>query len=216
MIDGESNAEEAPLCALMLPRGGTVPTAILSAAIDFAELERCIIGGVMGAYLSSQVSAIFDEFADNFKEFSQRDYDCLDLESSEFKQELNDISAKFDDYEQRLGSVFCQALNDCPTVQHASKVRPILLRAADDHPKRQKAVAMGAKSCPAILSRFRAACKEVEEVSPVHLIDIFVQLRIASVANGIPVENGSEVVIKVRRHFQSFCREPSPILPSAA
>lgn len=35
--------------------------------MDFADLERCILGGVMGDYLSSQVSAIFDEFSENFK-----------------------------------------------------------------------------------------------------------------------------------------------------
>ncbi|VDK33899.1 unnamed protein product [Taenia asiatica] len=95
---------------------------ILRAAVDFADLERCILGGVMGAYLNSQVSVIFDEFSENFKEFSQRDYDCLDLESSEFKRELENISIKFDDYEQRLGGVLCQALSDCPTVQHLLKV----------------------------------------------------------------------------------------------
>ncbi|KAL5106320.1 hypothetical protein TcWFU_007241 [Taenia crassiceps] len=95
---------------------------LLSAAVDFTDLERCILGGVMGAYLSSQISAIFDEFSENFKEFSQRDYDCLDLESSEFKLEVEAISVKFDSYEQRLGGVLCQALSDCPTVQHISKV----------------------------------------------------------------------------------------------
>ncbi|VDM23116.1 unnamed protein product [Hydatigera taeniaeformis] len=95
---------------------------VLNSAVDFVDLERCIIGGVLGAYLSSQVSAIFDEFSENFREFTQRDYDCLDLESSDFEQELEGIAVKFDDYEQRLGSILCQALSDCPTVQHASKV----------------------------------------------------------------------------------------------
>lgn len=76
----------------------------------------------MGASLTSDVSKLFEEFTEKFKEFVQNDYDCLDLESVKFKQELEDICAKFEDYQQRLGSVFCQALSGCPTAQHISKV----------------------------------------------------------------------------------------------
>ncbi|VDL18993.1 unnamed protein product [Hymenolepis diminuta] len=95
---------------------------ILKSAIDFSNLERIVICGVMGASLTSDVSKLYEEFTEKFKEFIQNDYDCLDLESVEFKQELEDICAKFEDYQQRLGSVFCQALSGCSTAQHISKV----------------------------------------------------------------------------------------------
>ncbi|VDD79742.1 unnamed protein product [Mesocestoides corti] len=104
---------------------------MLIAAIDFGNLERIVIGGVLGASLSSEITKIFEDFSDTFKAFGQREFDFLDLDSSELEQEFNAISSKFAYYKQQLVNIFCRALSDCPTALHIYKMLTVFGKLAE-------------------------------------------------------------------------------------
>lgn len=52
---------------------------ILLTAVDLLKLEKLEIGGVRGRVLSHQVQLLHQEFVDTYKLFTERPYDCLDL-----------------------------------------------------------------------------------------------------------------------------------------
>ncbi|VDN09547.1 unnamed protein product [Dibothriocephalus latus] len=99
---------------------------LLENAMEFEKLDRVVIGGILGETLSTEVQEIFEEFGVVFKVFSQRNYDCLDPDSEEFLNDYHSISVRMDEYDQRLGSIFCRALAECPTPWHAYKLLTIL------------------------------------------------------------------------------------------
>ena len=47
--------------------------------MDLLKLEKLEIGGVRGRALSQQVQLLHQEFADTYKLFTEKPYDCLDL-----------------------------------------------------------------------------------------------------------------------------------------
>lgn len=49
------------------------------AAVDLLKLEKLEIGGVRGRALSQQVQLLHQEFVDTYKFFTEKPYDCLDL-----------------------------------------------------------------------------------------------------------------------------------------
>ncbi|VDL85161.1 unnamed protein product [Schistocephalus solidus] len=99
---------------------------LLEDAMEFEKLDRVVIGGLLGEGLSAKVQEIFEEFGVIFKVFSQRNYDCLDPESKEFLSDYHSILGRMDEYDQRLGGIFCRALSECPTPWHAYKLLTIM------------------------------------------------------------------------------------------
>lgn len=52
---------------------------ILLTAVDLLKLEKLEIGGVRGRALSQQVQQLQQEFTDTYKFFTEKPYDCLDV-----------------------------------------------------------------------------------------------------------------------------------------
>ncbi len=48
-------------------------------AVDFLKLEKLEIGGVRGRALSQQVQLLHQEFVETYRIFTEKPYDCLDL-----------------------------------------------------------------------------------------------------------------------------------------
>eukprot|EP00064_Thunnus_orientalis_P003474 superscaffoldBa00000283_g3483 len=114
---------------------------ILLTAVDLLKLEKLEIGGVRGRALSQQVQLLHQEFADTYKFFTEKPYDCLDLCNmlvllcgvlavglaelsalQEFEDDVREFKLKVDDTDRRLGAVFCQAFDDASGLEHAFKV----------------------------------------------------------------------------------------------
>lgn len=52
---------------------------ILLTAVDLLKLEKLEIGGVRGRALGQQVQQLQQEFTDTYKFFTEKPYDCLDV-----------------------------------------------------------------------------------------------------------------------------------------
>nr|VZI47041.1 unnamed protein product [Spirometra erinaceieuropaei] len=99
---------------------------LLEEAMEFEKLDRVVIGGLLGEGLSAKVQEIFEEFGVAFKVFSQRNYDCLNPDSEEFLGDYHHILGRMNEFDHRLGGIFCRALSECPTPWHAYKLLTIL------------------------------------------------------------------------------------------
>ncbi|XP_066560773.1 dynein axonemal heavy chain 9 [Amia ocellicauda] len=95
---------------------------LLVTTMDMMKLEKIEIGGVRGKALSQQVLSMYEEFQDIYKVFTERTYDCLDINNTEFEADVFDFKHKVDDMDRRLGTVFCQAFDDASGLEHAFKV----------------------------------------------------------------------------------------------
>uniref|UniRef100_A0A4W6G7A8 Dynein axonemal heavy chain 17 n=1 Tax=Lates calcarifer TaxID=8187 RepID=A0A4W6G7A8_LATCA len=82
---------------------------ILLTAVDLLKLEKLEIGGVKGRALSQQVQLLHQEFVDTYKFFTEKPYDCLDLNNREFEEDVKEFKLKADDTDRRLGAVFYHA-----------------------------------------------------------------------------------------------------------
>nr|XP_033467962.1 dynein heavy chain 9, axonemal [Epinephelus lanceolatus] len=95
---------------------------ILFTAVDLLKLEKLEIGGVRGRALSQRVQLLHQEFADMYKLFTDKPYDCLDLDNREYEEDAREFKLKVDDTDRRLGAIFCQAFEDASGLEHAFKV----------------------------------------------------------------------------------------------
>ncbi|TMS22638.1 hypothetical protein E3U43_012903 [Larimichthys crocea] len=95
---------------------------ILLTAVDLLKLEKLEIGGVQGRALSQQVQLLHQEFADTYKLFTEKPYDCMDLDNKEYEEDVREFKLKVDDTDRRLGAVFCQAFEDASGLENAFKV----------------------------------------------------------------------------------------------
>uniref|UniRef100_A0A4W6G5D9 Dynein axonemal heavy chain 17 n=1 Tax=Lates calcarifer TaxID=8187 RepID=A0A4W6G5D9_LATCA len=83
----------------------------IKVTVDLLKLEKLEIGGVKGRALSQQVQLLHQEFVDTYKFFTEKPYDCLDLNNREFEEDVKEFKLKADDTDRRLGAVFCQVLD---------------------------------------------------------------------------------------------------------
>ncbi|KAJ1334726.1 hypothetical protein BSLG_007881 [Batrachochytrium salamandrivorans] len=81
--------------------------------IEFNRLEKIEIGGTKGKILSFQVAQIFSEFVTALSGFSKLKYDVLDISLFEFDVDLNKFHEKITDLDCRIGTILCQAFDDC-------------------------------------------------------------------------------------------------------
>ncbi|XP_034563350.1 dynein heavy chain 9, axonemal [Notolabrus celidotus] len=95
---------------------------ILLTAVDLLKLEKLEIGGVRGRALSQQVQLLHQEFMEVYKSFTEKPYDCLDLNTQEFEEDVREFRLKVDDTDRQLGTIFCQAFEDTSGLEHAFKV----------------------------------------------------------------------------------------------
>ncbi|XP_053270380.1 dynein axonemal heavy chain 9-like [Pleuronectes platessa] len=95
---------------------------ILLTALDMLKLEKLVIGAVRGSALSRQVKLLNQEFVDTFKFITEKPYDCLDLNNTEFEEDVKKFDLRVDDIERRLGTIFCLAFDDASGLEPTIKV----------------------------------------------------------------------------------------------
>ncbi|XP_053544923.1 dynein axonemal heavy chain 9 [Bombina bombina] len=95
---------------------------LLVTALDMMKLEKIEFGGVKGKALSQGVLNIFQEFQDIYKIFSERTYDCLDMQNMEFEADISEFKWNMEDMEHRLGSLFSQGFDDVSGLEHAFRL----------------------------------------------------------------------------------------------
>ncbi|XP_078081541.1 dynein axonemal heavy chain 9 [Mustelus asterias] len=116
----------------------------LVTAQDIFKLEKIELGGIRGKALSLKVLRIYEEFQELYKTFTDRTYDCLDPVNQEFAKDFLVWKQKVEDIDRRLATIFCQAFEDAPALEHAFKLldmfgslleRPLIaVNASDKYP----------------------------------------------------------------------------------
>ena len=89
------------------------------------NLEKVEIGGIRGASLSAQVVALHEEFIELHKQMSEIAYDALDPEDNQFNEDYLKFKERLLDMDRRLGSILCQAFDDCYGVEQMFKLMAI-------------------------------------------------------------------------------------------
>ncbi|XP_003791133.1 dynein heavy chain 9, axonemal [Otolemur garnettii] len=98
---------------------------LLKTALDFHKLGKLEFSGIRGNSLSQQVQKMHEEFLEMYRVFSESSYDCLDLQSMVFENDVFEFHQRVEDLDQRLGTVFIQAFDDMPGLEHAFKLLDI-------------------------------------------------------------------------------------------
>ncbi|XP_046533401.1 dynein axonemal heavy chain 17 [Equus quagga] len=91
-------------------------------AIEFLKLEKIELGGVRGNILGSLVTQIYDEVFELVKVFADCKYDPLDPGDLSFDDDYADFETKIQDLDRRLATIFCQAFDDCGSIESCSKL----------------------------------------------------------------------------------------------
>ncbi|XP_078721925.1 dynein axonemal heavy chain 11 [Lampetra fluviatilis] len=95
---------------------------VFQTALEFSRLERLEFGGVKGRALSEQASGLGQEFLERWKVFQESTYDALDCEDKAFVRDYKDFKRRVLDFDRRLGSILCQAFQDCSGLESAFKL----------------------------------------------------------------------------------------------
>ncbi|KAH0517950.1 Dynein heavy chain 17, axonemal [Microtus ochrogaster] len=91
-------------------------------AIEFLKLEKIELGGVRGNILGSLVTQIYDEVFELVKVFAECKYDPLDPGDPSFDEDYKDFETKIQDLDRRLATIFCQAFDDCSSIESSAKL----------------------------------------------------------------------------------------------
>ncbi|KAF6093353.1 dynein axonemal heavy chain 9 [Phyllostomus discolor] len=114
---------------------------LLKTTLDFHKLEKLEFSGFRGNALSQQVQQMYDEFQELCRIFSESSYDCLDPQNMEFENDVSKFNQRVEDLDRRLGTIFIQAFDDAPDLEHAFKLldiagnlleRPLVARDVSD------------------------------------------------------------------------------------
>ncbi|MGH0132249.1 UNVERIFIED_CONTAM: hypothetical protein FKN15_049486 [Acipenser sinensis] len=89
---------------------------------ELLKLEKTDIGGVKGNTLGIMIFSIFEEFLEQIKVFAESKYDTLDPADSEFEESYAKFQKQVQDYDTRLGTIICQAFDDCHCIESAVKL----------------------------------------------------------------------------------------------
>ncbi|XP_069339362.1 dynein axonemal heavy chain 9 [Eulemur rufifrons] len=114
---------------------------LLKTALDFHKLGKLEFSGLRGNALGQQVQRMYEEFQEMYRVFSESSDDCLDLHSVDFEKDVSKFNQRVEDLDRRLGTIFIQAFDDTPGLEHAFKLldiagnlleRPLVARDASD------------------------------------------------------------------------------------
>ncbi|XP_016077900.1 PREDICTED: dynein heavy chain 9, axonemal [Miniopterus natalensis] len=98
---------------------------LLKTTVDFGTLEKLEFSGIRGNALSHQAQQMDHEFQELYRVFAESSYDCLDPQSKEFENDVSKFNQRVEDLDRRLGTIFIQALDDAPDLEHAFKLLDI-------------------------------------------------------------------------------------------
>ncbi|XP_039715555.1 dynein axonemal heavy chain 17 isoform X6 [Pteropus medius] len=91
-------------------------------AIEFLKLEKIELGGARGNILGSLVMHIYEEVFELVKVFADCKYDPLDPGDPSFDDDYADFETKIQDLDRRLATIFCQAFDDCNSIESCAKL----------------------------------------------------------------------------------------------
>ncbi|XP_056325895.1 dynein heavy chain 9, axonemal [Danio aesculapii] len=95
---------------------------VLLTVMDMMRLEKIEFGGIQGKSLSQIVQRLHEDFLQTYKSFSEKPYDCLDVNNMEFESDFAEFQLTVDDTNRRLGAIFCNAFDDASGLEHSFKV----------------------------------------------------------------------------------------------
>jgi dynein heavy chain len=89
----------------------------LTATIQqFSKLPKIEIGNTKGATMSSSIVSVSQEFDEAVLEFTNVDYDIIDIEKRQFEDDFYKFRKRTNELERRLSSVLTQSFDDCDTL----------------------------------------------------------------------------------------------------
>uniref|UniRef100_A0A674EYS7 Dynein axonemal heavy chain 17 n=1 Tax=Salmo trutta TaxID=8032 RepID=A0A674EYS7_SALTR len=90
--------------------------------LELLKLEKVDIQGVRGSALGNMVFSIYEEFLELIKIFAECKYDAIDTGNKSFDENFRKFQDKILDFERRLGTILCQAFDDCASTESAVKM----------------------------------------------------------------------------------------------
>ncbi|XP_057572498.1 dynein axonemal heavy chain 9 [Hippopotamus amphibius kiboko] len=188
---------------------------LLKTTLDFHKLGKLEFSGIRGSALSQQAQQLYSEFQEMYRVFSESSYDCLDPQSVEFESDISEFNQRVEDLDQRLGTVFIQAFDDAPGLEHAFKLldiaghlleRPLIARDVFD--KYQVLICMFSEDLDAVRMIYSQRVQEEAEhgFSSVHK-------NMPAVAGGL--RWAREVRQRIQGPFDNFRRMTHPCMESA-
>ncbi|KAM5150816.1 dynein axonemal heavy chain 9 isoform 1-T1 [Callospermophilus lateralis] len=150
---------------------------LLKTALDFHKLGKLEFSGIRGNSLGQQVQQMYEEFQEMYKVFSECSYDFLDPSNMEFENDISEFNQRVEDLDRRLGTIFIQAFDDTPGLEHAFKLldiagnlldRPLVARDVSD--KYLVLMGMFSEELDAVRTIYSQHIQEEAELgfSPVH------------------------------------------------
>ncbi|XP_069917496.1 dynein axonemal heavy chain 9 isoform X2 [Oryctolagus cuniculus] len=192
-----------------------VVTDLLKTALDFHKLEKLEFSGIRGNALSQQVQQMYEEFQEMYRVFSESSYDFLDPQSMEFETDVSEFNQRVEDLDRRLGTIFIQAFDDSPGLEHAFKLLDIAgnllerpLVAQDTSEKYLVLIRMFSKDLDAVRTIYSQHTQEEAELgfSTVHK-------NMPAVAGGL--RWAQELRQRIQGPFGNFDRILHPCMESA-
>nr|XP_030717250.1 dynein heavy chain 9, axonemal isoform X1 [Globicephala melas] len=188
---------------------------LLKTTLDFHKLGKLEFSGIRGSALSQQAQRMYNEFQEMYRVFSESSYDCLDPQSMEFENVVSEFNQGVEDLDRRLGTVFIQAFDDAPGLEHAFKLLDIAgnllerpLVAQDTSDKYLVLIGMFSEDLDAVRTVYSQHVQE--EVEP----------GFSSVHKNMPAVAGrlrwaQELRQRIQGPFDNFRRMTHPCMESA-
>jgi dynein heavy chain len=95
--------------------------------MEFLKLEKVEIGGLKGRFLGIKVAGVLSQFHETFAMFGGITYDPLDPDDESFVQDYVVFMEKVEDMDRQLAAIFCQAFDDCCSLDSIYKVGLVLI-----------------------------------------------------------------------------------------
>ncbi|KAM9412460.1 dynein axonemal heavy chain 17-like [Salvelinus alpinus] len=95
---------------------------VYAVSVELLKLEKVDIQGVRGSALGNMVFSIYEEFLDLIKIFAECKYDAIDTGNKSFDENFRKFQYQILDFERRLGTILCQAFDDCASTESAVKM----------------------------------------------------------------------------------------------
>ncbi|KAG7325031.1 hypothetical protein KOW79_011347 [Hemibagrus wyckioides] len=95
---------------------------VYETSVEFLKLEKVAFQGIRGRVLGNSILLIYENFLGLIKIFSECKYDPVDTCDKSFEMDFKEFQTHITDYERRIGTIFCQAFDDCAFPQSATKL----------------------------------------------------------------------------------------------
>ncbi|XP_049855418.1 dynein beta chain, ciliary-like [Schistocerca gregaria] len=90
-------------------------------ALEFFKLEKVEIGGGKGRVLGPKVQKIYSDFCDLYGQFGSITYNPFDPIDESFVKDYSVFREKIEDFDRKLATLLCQAIDDCYNLESIYK-----------------------------------------------------------------------------------------------